>query len=223
MASAFGFSFGWLNKAIGKQAPPLKSKSQEPEKMDVENTFTDGKQALCNKITAQPHKRKAFNVLGNGAINSDASLRGPGEQKKRVLLASKLPVAQKSLLAKPKLNLALLKAPTILPPATVPVPIVSTVPMPATEETIFPPSAMADLDTDYSPEYFQDIFRYMMSTEKMDCYVVRPNFMSHHTSVTTSHRRILMDWLVKVHMKFNLHHETLFIAVDLIDRYLQVS
>lgn len=33
-------------------------------------------------------------------------------------------------------------------------------------------------------------------------------------------RAILIDWLVEVHMKYRLHRETLFLAVQLIDRYL---
>jgi hypothetical protein len=34
-------------------------------------------------------------------------------------------------------------------------------------------------------------------------------------------RSILVDWLVEVHFKFKLLPETLFIAVNLIDRYLE--
>jgi hypothetical protein len=33
-------------------------------------------------------------------------------------------------------------------------------------------------------------------------------------------RAILIDWLVDVHLKFNLNPETLFICVNIIDRYL---
>jgi len=34
-------------------------------------------------------------------------------------------------------------------------------------------------------------------------------------------RAILIDWLVDVHLKFNLVNETLFLTVNLIDRYLE--
>jgi len=34
-------------------------------------------------------------------------------------------------------------------------------------------------------------------------------------------RGILVDWLVDVHYKFKLLPETLFITINLIDRYLQ--
>ena len=34
-------------------------------------------------------------------------------------------------------------------------------------------------------------------------------------------RQILIDWLVDVHLKFKLRCETLYITIDLIDRYMQ--
>jgi G2/mitotic-specific cyclin-B, other len=34
-------------------------------------------------------------------------------------------------------------------------------------------------------------------------------------------RRILVDWLIDVHMKFKLLPETLFITINLVDRYSQ--
>lgn len=36
-------------------------------------------------------------------------------------------------------------------------------------------------------------------------------------------RAILIDWLVDVHLKFKLVDETLFMTVNLIDRYLSVN
>jgi len=34
-------------------------------------------------------------------------------------------------------------------------------------------------------------------------------------------RAILIDWLVEVHLKFKLVPETLYLTVNLIDRYLE--
>lgn len=36
-------------------------------------------------------------------------------------------------------------------------------------------------------------------------------------------RHILVDWLVEVHLKFKLLPETLFLTVNLIDRFTQVK
>jgi len=37
--------------------------------------------------------------------------------------------------------------------------------------------------------------------------------------ITPKMRSILVDWLVDVHLKFKLSPETLFLAVNLMDRY----
>ena len=39
--------------------------------------------------------------------------------------------------------------------------------------------------------------------------------------ITCRMRKILVDWLVEVHIKFKLLPETLFITVNLIDRYCE--
>ena len=43
------------------------------------------------------------------------------------------------------------------------------------------------------------------------------------TQVNTKMRAILVDWLVQVHLRFNLLQETLYLTVSVIDRYLAVS
>jgi len=45
--------------------------------------------------------------------------------------------------------------------------------------------------------------------------------MLHQPQVTPAMRAILMDWLVEVQQNFELHHETLYIAVKLTDRFLE--
>lgn len=47
-----------------------------------------------------------------------------------------------------------------------------------------------------------------------------PDYMSDQTELQWKMRTVLMDWLVEVHAKFRLLPETLFIAVNLIDRFL---
>ena len=45
--------------------------------------------------------------------------------------------------------------------------------------------------------------------------------MTEQTDVTEKMRSILIDWLVEVHLKFKLLPETLYLTVNLIDRYLE--
>ncbi len=45
--------------------------------------------------------------------------------------------------------------------------------------------------------------------------------MSWQPDINEKMRAILIDWLVEVHLKFKLVPETLYLTVNLIDRYLE--
>ncbi|RIA83563.1 cyclin-like protein [Glomus cerebriforme] len=83
-----------------------------------------------------------------------------------------------------------------------------------------------DLDADdfYDPmmisEYAVDIFKYLkeLETEIMP----KPDYMSSQSELSWRMRGILVDWLIEVHHKFRLLPETLFLAVNIIDRFLSV-
>lgn len=47
-----------------------------------------------------------------------------------------------------------------------------------------------------------------------------PDYMSNQNEVTWKMRGILVDWLVEIHTKFRLLPETIFLAVNIIDRFL---
>ncbi len=44
--------------------------------------------------------------------------------------------------------------------------------------------------------------------------------MTKQSDINGEMRKILIDWLIKVHLKFKLLSETLFMTIALIDRYL---
>ena len=67
----------------------------------------------------------------------------------------------------------------------------------------------------------QDIAETFLQREKT--MVRDANYLSNHTEVTEKMRTILVDWMVDVHLKFKLHEETFFLAVDLVDRYLMTT
>ncbi|CAG5123583.1 unnamed protein product [Candidula unifasciata] len=68
--------------------------------------------------------------------------------------------------------------------------------------------------------YFQDIYSYM---RRVECaYWPDKSYMSRQCDVTTSMRNILVDWLVEVGEEYKLQRETLFLAVNYIDRFLSV-
>ena len=71
-------------------------------------------------------------------------------------------------------------------------------------------------------EYASDIYRYLCELDQRPCYTVSPDFLEHQRRVLPGHRTTLVDWLVQVQRKFRLLPETLYLAIDMLDRYLQV-
>lgn len=50
--------------------------------------------------------------------------------------------------------------------------------------------------------------------------MARPDYMDTQNELTWKMRGILIDWLIEVHHKFRLLPETLYLAVNIIDRFL---
>ncbi len=49
----------------------------------------------------------------------------------------------------------------------------------------------------------------------------KPSYMEIQEDVNEKMRAILIDWLVEVHLKFKLVPESLYLTVNLIDRFLE--
>lgn len=70
-------------------------------------------------------------------------------------------------------------------------------------------------------EYAKDIYRYMMLLEiEMP---IREDHLRGQPEINGRMRAILVDWLVQVHQKFHMLQETLFLAIAILDRYLQLE
>ncbi|KAK1322349.1 Cyclin-B2-2 [Acorus calamus] len=67
-------------------------------------------------------------------------------------------------------------------------------------------------------DYVEDIYKFYREAEADSC--VCPNYMSIQHDINEKMRAILIDWLIEVHYKFELMEETLFLTVNLIDRFL---
>nr|CAD1840770.1 unnamed protein product [Ananas comosus var. bracteatus] len=70
-------------------------------------------------------------------------------------------------------------------------------------------------------DYVQDIYNFYRRTEDLGC--VCPNYMSNQFDINEKMRAILIDWLIEVHYKFELMEETLFLTVNVIDRFLALQ
>lgn len=67
-------------------------------------------------------------------------------------------------------------------------------------------------------EYVVEIFEYMKKLEVAT--QPNPDYMDHQEDLEWKMRGILIDWLIEVHTRFHLLPETLFLAVNIIDRFL---
>ncbi|KAJ8110303.1 hypothetical protein OPT61_g6828 [Boeremia exigua] len=67
-------------------------------------------------------------------------------------------------------------------------------------------------------EYVVEIFEYLKELEIAT--MANPDYMDNQSELEWKMRGILVDWLLEVHTRFRLLPETLFLAVNIIDRFL---
>lgn len=67
-------------------------------------------------------------------------------------------------------------------------------------------------------EYAEDIISHLHQRERT--LLRDPNYLANQPVVTERMRMILIDWLVDVAIKFKVHPETYYLAVDIVDRFL---
>ena len=92
-----------------------------------------------------------------------------------------------------------------------------------------------EFDTTMVSEYAEDIFEYMQELEVRSILVlsssiflcplqedVMPSadYMAGQTEINWQMRQTLVDWLLQVHLRYHLLPETLWIAINIVDRFL---
>ncbi|CAK7236862.1 G2/mitotic-specific cyclin [Sporothrix bragantina] len=89
------------------------------------------------------------------------------------------------------------------------------------------PEGVKDLDSEdlddpqMVAEYAADIFEYLRDLECSS--LPNPRYMNHQDELDWKTRGVLVDWLVEVHTRFHLLPETLFLAVNIVDRFLSAK
>ncbi|GJE96592.1 cyclin [Phanerochaete sordida] len=73
-------------------------------------------------------------------------------------------------------------------------------------------------DTTMVSEYSDEIFEYMQELEE-DC-MPNADYMDGQSELSWSTRQTLVDWLLQVHLRYHMLPETLWIAVNIVDRFL---
>ena len=67
-------------------------------------------------------------------------------------------------------------------------------------------------------EYFDDIVSELKNKEEK--YLPKENYMANQKDINHRMRAILIDWLIDVHIKYKMVPQTIYISVNLIDRFL---
>eukprot|EP01025_Chloroclados_australasicus_P064885 TRINITY_DN874_c0_g1_i1.p1 TRINITY_DN874_c0_g1~~TRINITY_DN874_c0_g1_i1.p1 ORF type:complete len:444 (-),score=50.69 TRINITY_DN874_c0_g1_i1:823-2058(-) len=93
--------------------------------------------------------------------------------------------------------------------------VVTDSPMPDVDR--YPPNRDG-LNPKYVPVYAYEIYTCWKSLEST--YQPDANYMDRQPQLKPQFRGVLIDWLVDVHFRFKLKPETIFLTVNLIDRYL---
>ncbi|KAI0049789.1 hypothetical protein FA95DRAFT_1645883 [Auriscalpium vulgare] len=75
-----------------------------------------------------------------------------------------------------------------------------------------------EYDTTMVSEYADEIFEYMQELE--DEIMPSPDYMAGQNEISWNMRQTLIDWLLQVHLRYHMLPETLWIAVNIVDRFL---
>jgi len=98
--------------------------------------------------------------------------------------------------------------------------------VPSKSDELVLPAGVIDIDEDDScnpqlcSEYAKETFVYLKQLEKRT--VIKPDFLN-GCPTTEKMRAVLVDWLIEVQIQFDLVQETLFLSIDMIDRYLNIE
>ena len=68
-------------------------------------------------------------------------------------------------------------------------------------------------------EYAEEIYHYLQKIE-LD-HIAKPAYIKAQPELNEKMRIVLVDWMIEIHQKFKLRSETLYVAVNLLDRFLE--
>ena len=68
----------------------------------------------------------------------------------------------------------------------------------------------------------EGMFDYLQNSELLS-FQLPPFFLSNCNDVNSRMRYILVNWMVQVHQSYRLSHDTLFLSIRILDRFVHVS
>lgn len=75
----------------------------------------------------------------------------------------------------------------------------------------------------FAGEYLEEIYMNLLLEESQSIIKPKMGYMNNQPEINAMMRSILIDWIIDVHLRFNLRQETLFMAIWLIDTYLSFA
>ena len=75
----------------------------------------------------------------------------------------------------------------------------------------------------FAGEYLEEIYLNLLLEEKQATIKPQIGYMNNQTEINEIMRAILIDWIIDIHLRFNLRQETLFMTIWLIDTYLSYA
>lgn len=197
-------------KVVGKTG--LVSKAAQPSGIQKKTTTTRPA-ALASKDL----NKKTIDRKGSGYGSIGVQKRKISESATAVSIKENVPeegepVCKKAHVSSPEEQAK--PAPVVEAPAA---------PIAEPEAHVYPPGVQNLDEEDLEDplmvaEYANEIFDYLRDLE---CKTIpNPKYIEHQDELEWKTRGILIDWLIEVHTRFHLLPETLFLAVNIIDRFL---
>ena len=75
----------------------------------------------------------------------------------------------------------------------------------------------------YAGEYLEEIYMNLLLEENQSTIKPKYGYMANQPEINEIMRAILIDWIIDVHLRFNLRQDTLFMTIWLIDTYLSFA
>ncbi|XP_023782606.1 G2/mitotic-specific cyclin-B3-like isoform X2 [Cyanistes caeruleus] len=205
----------------GKVGPA--AENVDPEKPLLQEESCHAKRSSSSP-QGGPKKRSAFGDITNARKNQVVA----GKKEAVKVAPPKAQKAHNALGVAKNNEINLKKSMKKTPPTAPAEPRVSPVPekpesvqeLKLHEEKV---PAVEDIDKEQlgdpyaNAEYAKEIFEYMREREEK---FMLPDYMEKQTDISGDMRAILVDWMVEVQENFELNHETLYLAVKLVDHYL---
>ena len=199
-------------KAAGKTG--MVSKAAQPTGVQKRTAATTRAAPLAGRdVNKKQTERKASGAGSIGAVKRKKDSNASAESKENVPDEGE-PLRKKPHAVEPEKK--------VKPVAKVVESVPEEVEVEETEHVL--PEGVQDLDSEdledplMVAEYATEIFDYLRDLECKS--VPNPQYMEHQDDLEWKTRGILIDWLIEVHTRFHLLPETLFLAVNIIDRFL---